>query len=57
MSHGENQWMISKAQMILPDGEWTFEIVDSDIAYSPVTKSVDSENCESDTLLPMDAFT
>ena len=42
---------LGKFQMILPDGEWTFEIVDSDIAYSPVTKSIDSENFSVEMIL------
>ena len=42
---------LGKFQMILPDGEWTFEIVESDIAYSPVTKSIDSENFSVEMIL------
>ena len=40
-----------KFQMILPDGDWTFDILDSDIEVSPVTKSIDSENFSVELIL------
>ena len=42
---------LGKFQMILPDGEWTFEIADSDFDVSPVTKGIDSENFSVEMIL------
>ena len=40
-----------KFQMTLPDGEWTFDILDSEIEVSPVTKSIDSSNFSVELIL------
>ena len=40
-----------KFQMILPDGEWTFDILDSEIEVSPVTKFIDSSNFSVELIL------
>ena len=42
---------LGKFQMILPDGEWTFEISDSDFDVSPVTKLIDTDNFSVEMIL------
>ena len=42
---------LGKFQMVLPNGDWTFDIVDSDIDVSPVTKSIDSDNFSVEMIL------
>ncbi len=42
---------LGKFQMILPNGEWTFEVIGSDFDVSPATKAIDAENFSVEMIL------